>query len=645
MRSKVYLILIFVLAIMLMGCDSPDDPIDDDNQTTITKFDEKCNEIEQYLNSNISYVIYEDIELISEFSKYNALIEWDSSNYDLIDSDGVVTPDKRKAEVVTLTYTITISNQSKQNSMDVVISPVSIEKIVGRFEDQFNQKISRNYNINDTFYEIFKFEWTSSNEDVFDNNGKYYKPSRDTDFIVYYELKCNNHSLVSNEINLTALGPSDLEMIEEVRDWLKKEGVQDCYLNSSSVLPTYYEPLDIKIEWSSSNNDVVSTDGVITQYVYERYVTLFAKFYLENGSGGTCKFECIVEALDISNMSDLELIENFVSSIALKSYDGVTFVGNAAACNKTYGHLNFYLNEDAVITQMLCPESNKNRTGIKTEVKYIVCHDTGNLSSGADAKANATYCVNSGNPNNSNVTSTGWHYTVGNDGIYQTIPEGEVAYHAHGGASAYATFIKTNVKAIWKKPNISLSDDGYIMFNNIKSDYKVPNPNNPLCTDGPVYQIGIDGYYYISELWESTSFAVNAVKGGNANSIGIESAVNSGSDYLSTCRIFAKLVAEIAIRNDVDLSRVVQHNTTSGKDCPSGMRSTNYWYTFKDMISMEIFAKTYLSQYDFSWSGTGDISDDGKITLNTTAKEVSYSVSVSKDDNVVYNNTYITKLK
>lgn len=558
----------------------------------------------------------------------------------MIDLDGSVYPNRHKAEVVTLTYTITIGNENTQKSIDVVVSPVSMEKVIERFEEQFGKTVNCDLDIKDTYYEVLKFEWTSSNDDVFDSNGKYYKPIEDTDFIVYYNLKIDNHILKSNEIHLTALGITDLEYIDEVRYWLKTEGLQDCYLNSNSVIPTYYEPLNIKIEWTSSNNDVVSSDGVITQYVYERYVTLFAKFHLENGSGGTCKFECVVEALDTSKMTELEIIENFVSSIALKSYDGVTFSGNASPCNKTYGHLNFYLNKDSVITEMFCPESNKNRTGIETKVKYIVCHDTGNLSSGADAKANATYCVNSGTS-----TSTGWHYTVGNDGIYQTIPEGEVAYHAHGNADAYATFIKTNVKATWKKPNISLSDDGYIMFNNIKSDYKVPSPNDPLCTDGPVYQIGEDGYYYISELWESTSFGVNAVKGGNANSIGIESAVNAGSDYLLTCRIFAKLVAEIAIRYNVDLQRVVQHNTTSGKDCPSGMRSTNFWYTFKDMISMEIFAKKNLSQYDFNWSGTGDISDDGKITLNTMAKEVSYSVSVSKDNNVVFNKSYTTKLK
>lgn len=640
MRSKVYLMLIFVLSIVLIGCDNQGGVVDKE-----LNFDDKVNAIEEYINNNISYVIYENVELIGEYSEFNAIIEWDSSNYDLIDPDGSVFPDRRKAEIVTLTYTIIIGDESAKRNMDVVISPVSMEKVMERFEEQFGKTVNCDLDIKDTFYEVFKFEWTSSNDEVFDNYGKYYKPSKDTDFIVYYDLKFDNQVLKSKEIHLTALGPSDLEYINEVREWLTTEGLPDCYLNSNTVIPTYYEPFDIKIEWTSSNNDVVSPDGVITQYVYERYVTLFAKFYLDNGSGGTCKFECVVEALDTSKMTELEIIENFISSIALKSYDGVTFAGNASACNKTYGHLNFYLNEDAVITEMFCPESNKNRTGIKTEVKYIVCHDTGNLSSGADAKANATYCVNSGNPDNSNVTSTGWHYTVGNDGIYQTIPEGEVAYHAHGNADAYATFIKTNVKATWKKPNISLSDDGYIMFNNVKSDYKVPNPNNPLCTDGPIYQIGEDGYYYISELWESKSFAVNAVKGGNANSIGIESAVNAGSDYLLTCRIFAKLVAEIAIRNDVDLSRVVQHNTTSGKDCPSGMRSTNFWYTFKDMISMEIFAKTYLSQYDFNWSGTGDISDDGKITLNTMAKEVSYSVSVSKDNNVVFNKSYTTKLK
>lgn len=633
MKNKIFLGFIFLLSICLIGCKN------EDNQPVDNQLDIKFATIEQYINNNIPYLVCEDINLIQEYEEYNAVIEWDSSNLDLIDFDGYVTPNRSKAEVVTLTYTINISDETKKGEIEIVISPTSVDKIIERFESQFSKEINRDFSIKTKFYDLFEFEWTSSNESVFDNNGKYYKPNKDTEIEIYYKLKCNNKSIEEKKLQLLVLGPSDMERVEEINKWLKTEGLQDCYLNSKSVLPMKYEPYNIEINWSSTNNDVVSSDGVITQYVYERYVTLFAKYTLENGSGGTCKFECIIEPLDISKMKQSEIIENFIKSIAVTSYDGVIFKGNGSGCNKTFGHLNFYENKESEIVKMLCPTTNANRTGIQTDVKFIVCHDTGNMSSSATAKANANYCINSG------VTSeTGWHYTVGNDGIYQTVPEGEVAYHAHGGAQAYAEFIKTNVKAIWKKPNISLSDDGYIMFNNIKSDYLVPNPKFSLVSDGPIYQIGDDGYYYISRLWEYSGHAVNAVRGGNANSIGIESAVNSSTDYLLTCRIFAKLVAEIAIRHNVDMIRIVQHNTTSGKDCPNAMRVTDFWYTFKDIVSMEIFAKTFLNSYTFEWNGISDITNDGRIALDIQTNEVKYSVVVKEDNNIVFNKNYVTKI-
>ena len=154
-----------------------------------------------------------------------------------------------------------------------------------------------------------------------------------------------------------------------------------------------------------------------------------------------------------------------LSSIALSYYGGLRFGGNGTDCNKTYGHLNFCTNEETNVIENLIPIGLKNRTQIQQEVKLIVCHDTGNMSKTATAKANSDY-VKSGYSG----SSTGWHYTVGNDGVYQTVPDNEVAYQANGSANQYTTFIKTNIKATWKKPNFTVSDDYYLMINGQKTN-------------------------------------------------------------------------------------------------------------------------------------------------------------------------------
>lgn len=621
MKKIYFLIITMLFSFLLIGCKPSEFEI-----------------IKNYIDDVIPSVISEDVELITTYSKFNANIEWESSNEDVIDFAGNIYV-KNKAEVVVLTYTITIEDKIMSYSKEVIVSPVDVETIALRFERQFSSIISRDHNLTTSYLNVFKIDWYSTNENVFDNQGHYHKPKIDTEFQIVYKVVAGNYVSEAFYIDLVALGQTDLEKINEITNWLKREQFKDLYLTEDVSLPTYYEPLKVNIKWKSSNQDVVTNEGKVTHYVFERYVTLQAIFDLGTGSGSTVNFECIVSPLDTSKMSEEEVLENFLSAIAMSSYDGVFFGGNGASCNQSYGHLNFYNNKSSEIDVDYIPTNFKNRTQIKQDVKMIVCHDTGNMNRTATAAANANY-VRSGYGG----SSTGWHYTVGNDGIFQTVPDDEVAYQANGSSNQYTKFIKTNIKAEWQKPNFTVSDDGYIMINDKKSNIKLPDVNEKLASDGPVWQIGNDGYYYIANLWFCESHGYNATQGGNANAIGIESAVNAGSDYALTCRMFAKLVAELLIKHNLDLSRVVQHNTTSGKDCPNAMRVTNYWYTFKDMISLEKFAKENFSEYTFSWNGTGDIDNTGKITLNTKAKEVSYSVIVKQGNDVVLSKDYTTKI-
>ena len=72
----------------------------------------------------------------------------------------------------------------------------------------------------------------------------------------------------------------------------------------------------------------------------------------------------------------------------------------------------------------LVPEGDAARPQIERRIKYIVLHETGNTSRGADAKAHSTYLTE----NNKGTTS--WHYTVDDTCIYHHIPDTEVAWHA-----------------------------------------------------------------------------------------------------------------------------------------------------------------------------------------------------------------------
>lgn len=640
MKKKIVFILMILFLLFIVGCENSNNGGNEGGETN-TLFDEQFESISNYISTTIPQFIKEDIELIEEYPEYNAIIEWSSSDENILNFLGEVKLDLLKANEVELTYKVIIGNQEKEGKITVVVSPVTPEEVAERFANEFPKAglITRDYDLKDVYYDYFKVDWVSSNTNVFTDQGKYIKPAEDTEFEIDYVVECNVYKTQKYSIKLKALGTTDQEKIEEISKWLKTEAMLDLYLTEGVKLPSKYEKYNVTINWESTNPDVVSVDGTIKHYVFERYVTLVANYSLENGSGGSAIFECIVAPLDITKMSQDEILENFLSAIALENYQGVTFGGNGAGCNKTYGHLYFYLNEAAEIDVDLIPTQYKNRTQIKQEVKLIVCHDTGNMNNGATAAANAAY-VRSGYGG----SSTGWHYTVGNDGIFQTVPDDEVAYQANGDETQKTRFIKTNVKAKWMKPNFTVSEDGYIMINNEKSNIALPNKDARMASDGPVWKIGEDGYYYIAELWYCKSHNANGTKGGNANAIGIESAVNGGSDYLLTCRMFAKLVSELAMKYNVGMNCIVQHNTTSGKDCPNAMRVTNFWFTFKDFIALEIFAKTHLSDYQFTWTGNGDIDNTGRIKLGTTQKEVTYSVKVTKGSLVVLEKDFKTNI-
>ena len=67
---------------------------------------------------------------------------------------------------------------------------------------------------------------------------------------------------------------------------------------------------------------------------------------------------------------------------------------------------------------------------------------------------------------------------------------------------------------------------------------------------------------------------------GNRESIAIEFCVNPDSDYDRAFENAAELAAQILKRNGIPISRMVQHNRWTGKNCPSQIRKRGEWDRF-----------------------------------------------------------------
>lgn len=289
-------------------------------------------------------------------------------------------------------------------------------------------------------------------------------------------------------------------------------------------------------------------------------------------------------------------VEKIIALIVAENY-GEIDAGNISLYNDgknrvyvpTYGSVNSFLfDKFEVDTKYYAateanPNNHKDR--IPTDqIEFVTVHDTATLTGTVD---------NIGGAMSSGETSV--HYSVGNDKIIGIVPEKYIAYHAGDGTGIPFEWTKTDAKATENvAPVMDVVADGgkyYISVNGVKSAVEVPTVGGQAPTKenfthlGPVWKVE-NGYYYVGgPLWES--YGGIGSRGGNNNSIGIEMCSNETGDIYDTFQRTAMLVSDILIRNNLDTTRVKQHNTWSKKNCPQTVIAGNLWDEFMRMVELQ----------------------------------------------------------
>ena len=641
-QFKIFGILLLVLLLLTSCNNNPNDPDEFKGEPT------NLDTVEEWIKSQYidDLIINNDdiTELPVKYLDKDVTITWTSSHPNRITNTGkVASRDNKKITDVTLSYVITNEKEeTKTGDLVFKLYPRTFEWIKNQFEGQFPYRLQEDMSefLNTEFDDNFTITWSSSNEEVFTNEGEYIRPLADTPIIISYRIEVDNEHFYEDEFEMIVLGAPDDEKTEIVASWLQNDIIPDLNITDDILMPTTHPDHGTKITWTTGNKRVISEDGKVTQYVYDRYVDV--KAFIESGDMvKVVTFWFKVEALDISKMNETQILENFLSTIAEDEIKRVTF-DEYTNISQTFNALFFFDNQWEERIEYLIPEGAANRPGTKLgSVEFVVCHDTANNNAGALGHAN--YVTGSA------AGSTSWHYSCGADGIYHHIPNDEVAHHAGDGTRKGYQLLDSGVKATVARPHLSLDDEGYYCFNGVRSNLKKPSdsPASATITDsGLYYEIGPNGNYWLNDNWWSSTYKYIGNRGGNLNSIGIESCVDAGSDYMKTYRFFADLVAHLLIENDLDVLRVMQHNNISGKDCPAAIRDQGYWQHFRDLISLEKFGMERFEGLTFEWkSGTDILSNDGYIAKKLNgATEVKYSVVVKRNDKVVIAKEYTTKL-
>lgn len=263
-----------------------------------------------------------------------------------------------------------------------------------------------------------------------------------------------------------------------------------------------------------------------------------------------------------------------------------------------------YLFEELNIIENIAAKNEINRPGTIKPNKYVVVHDTGDASPLHTAKfwSDAVFNQKWEQSLGDIVTyACSYQYVVDDKHIFHNIPDEEVAYHAGDGTKFDYTLYPSGVKADSEERNITISSDGYYEINGKKSVIKAPRiyqekngevlvdrlAENDDFNDQSILCKIVDGEYYLGETYYSAGYKKIANRGGNNNSVGIESCITKDTDLYYTWQKTAKLVAYLLDKHNLDLDDVKQHHYFSGKNCPQTMRMNGMWPHFMELVAFE----------------------------------------------------------
>ena len=427
------------------------------------------------------------------------------------------------------------------------------------------------------------------------------------------------------------------------------------------------------VKWSSLNPEIATVDqnGNVTA-VKAGLATIVA----EDPDNAELKLEFIVTVLSEEATGVLDFILRSHESNVFTRYNLGIGAGTPVYYKDIFGSVSKLLMNDFLeVNRTLKDVEVESKTGDYFEsmesIEFITVHYTGNMSSGANAKANANYFVG-----NNDVSI---HYTTGNDGVYQALDHAQGGYHA-GDSGAFKQvgafqWMPTGVQVGESDPQypvFTISQDFYYEINGQKTSVKMPNPWNysgrntdhTLNADGTISSKAgyggtsftgrtpesfindmglpftiVDGEYYMGTTWWCYTQVYEGricSTGGNRNSIGIESCVDKGSDLWYTWQKTAQLVAQLMVETNLDITRVRGHHFFSGKDCPQPMLANDceIWKEFRSLIEAEYELLTEYKDYEITFeSHNKDILDDnGRIIKQpdeTTC--VTYTITITKD--------------
>ena len=639
MQKGILFIFILFLAMFMIGCggetpEVPDEP---------SKPDEPDKPV---VEEKKEFTVGED-SLTLELGEEKTLTITKDGDFTLtlVSSDDSVATVDQNGKVKALkagTCKITISVEDNKKEVNVTVN-TPVLTLTGKNKMTATESQKLEYTITSKLVETINWESSDTSIATVDDKGNVKALKGGSVVITATAMTSNVSHSITIEVEEVKVDPESVELTINC---------ENVYLDSelkviAKVLPEGASQ-EVTFSCPAANRATIDEEGNVTILKSGKFNVICAS--KENPN---------IKATISINVFDYIDPEKFINSIHIANplTDIVTAYGfgpimASAGLNQINykqalaGSVSKILWTKLVVTQMIAPEGSGGRPGGIKENLYITVHDTATTHSHGDALHHANYVYNG---------SGSYHYTVGSDKAYQMIPDNEVAHHAGDGVTVPVTWTDTGVKATNNLPaKITISSDNYWVVNDIKTNVKqtvtradgtYPTTAN-LPHTGVNQKIGENGNYFIANVYWNNTYKVLSNRGGNLNSIGIETCVNYGTDLHLTWATTAKLIGtRLLPLNALTPYAVKQHNTFSGKDCPMAMRHANLWEYFMELVWAEYTLYTEFKDFTFKFTSNNPdiIGESGQIIkFPEVETEVTYSIQVTKKDGT-YDKTFTFK--
>lgn len=521
------------------------------------------------------------------------------------------------------------------------VESITINNIPENKEMKRFDTLQLNWTLNPTNANIQDVEFSSSDPTVatISKTGLITAITNGTTVI---KVKSLSASAKYDEFTLTVYTPDHFDISYETESYTTVG-------NTIKLLAQYIKKDNTSAEltWTSANPTIATVDntGAVTGVSAGQATITVSVVGDENA-----KQDFIVTILDKEISSELQYLLDAHNSNVFVKYELGIGAGTPAYYKDIIGSVSQVLfNDKLTISDKYLAQGNantSNHSGKRPSTQFITVHYTGNMSSGADAAANANYFVG--------TDASSIHFTTGNDGVYQCMDLDLIAWHAGDGASSPFEWTATGVMynendPTW--PTFGISKNAKFEINGKETviplpDYDKGHPNTAPdkvagTGDRWINDMGLawkveNGQYYLGTTWWCYSQIGEGricSKGGNRYSIGIESCVDKGSDLWFTWQRTAQLVAKLMLDWDLDITRVKGHHFYTAKDCPQPLLENDLeiWWIFLDMVEHEYELLTTYKDSTVTFKSNSTVVDNhGRVTEQPLFSQiVTYTVSLN----------------